>query len=216
MFITEVHEAARRALLRAKIHLDPGGRARLPTFPGKSRLGSSAWAPALALADHLRPFPVEMLQWWAAQPTGHVVIGGQASTYQPGPVQVRRRTLINVARIAPLDILENETAVLSALGSLFDHLLGCNGGTEDLWLSEGGGLTPEWRRVGKRVSELFRLGYASEVAADSPRAYFAWGLALYCANRRALNLADPLLERLLHTTVMSSDFWSRHVYRPGS
>jgi hypothetical protein len=154
-----------------------------------------------------------MLQWWVTQPTGHVVIGGQTSAYQPGPVQVRGRTLINVVHITSLDVLKDEAAVLFALAGLFDHLLGCGGEAEGLWLSEGGGLTLEWRKVGKRILELFQLGYAPGAAAGSPRTYFAWGLALYCTDRRALNLADPLLERLLRTTVMSSGFWQRKVIR---
>ncbi len=205
----ETHKAIRRALLRDKIHLEPGSRARLPTSLGESPLGRDAWAPARKLADLLRPFPAEMLRWWSNQPTGHAVIGRNTSRYQPGPVQIRRRTLTNVAFISPLDLIDDRSAVLATLASLFDHLLGCGGNPAGRWLSEGGGITAEWRKVGERIAEFFQLEYAPEEATRSPRAYFAWGLALYCTDRRQLNVIDPLLERLLHTTIMSGRFWRK-------
>ncbi|MCD6291060.1 MAG: hypothetical protein J7M34_11200 [Anaerolineae bacterium] len=203
------HAAAQRAILRVKIHLAPNAQARLPTAFRERRVGRNAWAPARALADLLKPLPTEMLRWWEAQPTGHVLIGGRLSAYRPGPVQVKNRTLVNVAHVAPVDIAENRAAVWAALAGLFDHLLGCAGAPEGTWLSEGGGVSPEWQVVGRRIIELFQLGYAPGEASRSPRAYFAWGIALYCTSRRDLNVVDPLLERLLHTTVLSASFWKR-------
>ena len=213
MSITGRLTPACRALLRNKIHLDPGSRARLPTSLGENQLGRNAWTPALKLADRLRIFPPEMLEWWAAQPTGHVVIGGRISTYQPGPTPIGRRTLVNVACIAPFDLFHNEVAVFSTLAMLFDHLLGCNGESPSSWLSEGGGITPEWQSVGERIQASYALGYAPPTVTSS-RAYFAWGIATYCTDRRQLNLTDPVLERLLHTTVMSSLFWQKTTPRP--
>ncbi len=209
MSILDRRETVRRALLREKIHLDPGGRAHLPTSLSEGQLGRSAWAAALALADRLQIFPCEMLAWWAEQPTGHAVIGGGISAYQPGPAQIGHRALVNVVRIAPFDLLQNEAAVFTALAGLFDHLLGCNGQPAGPWLSEGGGLTSEWQAMGKRIRGSYELGYAPS-SITSPRAYFAWGIATYCTDRRQLNLTDPVLERLLHTTVMSPLFWQKN------
>jgi len=205
----DAHATVRRALLREKIHLKPGDPTRLTIPFEESLLGRSTWAPARALANLLKPLPVEMLQWWLAQPTGHAVIGGRSSFYQPGPVEIKRRTLVNVVSVAPLDIMKDRAAVWSALGGLFDHLLGCGGNPHGLWLSEGGGVTPAWKDVGERVQEFFHLGYAPEEATQSPRAYFAWGFAMYLTRRRELNVIDPLLERLLRTTVMDGRFWRR-------
>ncbi|MCS7220178.1 MAG: hypothetical protein RML36_03685 [Anaerolineae bacterium] len=206
--IVDQRERACRALLRDKIHLDLESRTRLPILPSKSPLGRSAWAPALKLADRLQIFPSELLDWWAVQPTGHVVIGSGVSTYQPGPAQIGRRVLVNVVRIALLDLIHNEAAIFSALARLFDHLLGCNGEPAGLWLSEGGGCTPEWQAVGRRIQASYALGYAPSIVI-SPRDYFAWGIAIYCTDRRQLNLADPVLERLLRATVMNSSFWQK-------
>jgi hypothetical protein len=161
----------------------------------------------VALADLLLPFPAEMLTWWAAEPTGHVLIGDVSSVYQLGPTQVRGRSLTNVAWIALRDLSHAHVAVFSALANLFDHLLGCSGEMEGAWLSEGGGITLRWQEVGQRVSKLSWLGYAPHGTAGSPRDYFAWGIALYCTDRRALNVADPRIERLLRTTVMNGEFW---------
>lgn len=211
MLTTERRELARRALLRDKIHLDLEGRARLSTLLNEGPLGRSAWTPALKLGDRLQVFPGELLEWWAAQPTGHVVIGSRVSMYQPGPTRIGRRMLVNVVRIAPLDLIHNEAAIFSALAGLFDHLLGCNGEPTGPWLSEGGGLTPDWQAVGQRIQASYALGYAPSTVTSS-RAYFAWGIATYCTDRRQLNRTDPVLERLLHTTVMSSLFWRKPPY----
>ncbi len=215
MTTADAHAAARRSLLRDKIHLEPGGRAALSGSLDGTRLGRSAWAPARALADLLKPLPAEMLRWWALQPTGHAVIGGRSSYYQPGPFPLKRRTLMNVAHISPLHLARDRAAVWSALAGLFDHLLGCRGDAEGLWLSEGGGLSPPWQDVGRRIQESFQLGYAPEEAARSPRAYFAWGFAMYCTRRRELNVIDPLLERLFRTTILDARFWRRVSPRGG-
>ena len=58
------------------------------------------------------------------------------------------------------------------------------------------------------MRELFPLGYGFDKAAcREAQSYFARSVALYLHDRRALNVADPQIERLLRTTVFSGAFW---------
>ncbi len=198
----DAHAAVRRALLREKIHLARIAAPRRAPGSSFARAGQSAWSLALAFASRLSVFPAALLQWWLSQPTGHAVIGGENSFYQVGACAVRRRVLVNVVWIAPADLQGDRGRVYAALASLFDHLLGCGGAATGAWLSEGGGIDPGWQRVGQRILETFRLGYAPPAHASTPRAYFAWAVALYCTDRQALTTADPLIARLLRTTLM--------------
>lgn len=198
-------DAALRALTQAKLHLEPGALARVPT--SVSERFDNPWAPMKALQRRLRPFPVGLLRFWAAQERGHVLIGRRDRGYVPGPQRCGKRTLDGVAYVALADLAAANDRPLVLIGLLLDHLLGCRGG-EGAWLSEGGGITPRWREVGRQVHELFELGYGqSEAAQHDPHIYFAEGLAAYCRDRRALNVADPLLERLLRRTIMNEAFW---------
>lgn len=202
-------EVLRRAILRERIHLDRGQRNDLRAAVEAVGPKASVWTPARMLADRLAIFPEELLRWWLQQPTGHLVIGGKISRYVPGEQTVGRRALVNVAWIAPVDILRQRREALMAIASLLDHLLGCRGELGGTWLSEGGGYHPLWAEVGQRILKLHGLSYAPEPYSETPQAYFAWGVALYCTQRRELNLIDPLLERLLRETVMSPSFWRR-------
>jgi len=196
-----------RALTRAKLHLVPGALARVPT--ALSERFDNPWAPVEALKQQLRPFPTGLLRFWAAQERGHVLIGPQDRGYVPGPQQCGRRTLDGVAHVALADLAAANTRPLVLIGHLLDHLLGCHGAAGGPWLSDGGGITSRWQEVGRQIQELFALGYGqSEAAQRDPHAYFAEGLAAYCRDRRALNVADPLLERLLRRTIMNEAFWA--------
>ena len=111
--------------------------------------------------------------------------------------------------MALADLATGSRRSLVLVGYMLDHLLGCGGAADGAWLSDGGGIRPRWREVGGRLRELASLGYSvSESGAHGTHAYFAEGLAAYCHDRRQLNVADPLLERLLHGTVMSEAFWA--------
>jgi len=199
------HDAALRALTRAKLHLEPGALARVPT--SVSERFDNPWAAVKRLQQRLRPFPTGLLRFWAAQERGHVLIGSRDRGYVPGPQQCGRRMLDGVAHVALADLAAANDRPLVLIGLLLDHLLGCQGG-EGAWLSDGGGITPRWQEVGRQVHELFGLGYGqSEAAQRDPHFYFAEGLAAYCRDRRALNVADPLLERLLRRTIMNEAFW---------
>ena len=199
--------AALRALTRAKLHLVPGALARAPT--SLSERFDNPWAAVEALKRQLHPFPTGLLSFWAAQERGHVLIGARERGYVPGPQQCGQRALDGVAHVPLADLAAADARPLVLIGHLLDHLLGCHGAAEGAWLSEGGGITPRWREVGRQVRELFGLGYGqSEAAQRDPQVYFAEGLAAYCRERRGLNVADPLLERLLRRTVMSGAFWA--------
>jgi hypothetical protein len=199
--------AALRALTRVKLHLVPGALEQVPT--AISEHFDSPWAPVEVFKQQLRPFPTGLLRFWAAQERGHVLIGPQDRDYMPGQQRCGQRMLDGVAHVALADLATANSRPLVLVGRLLDHLLGCRGAADGAWLSDGGGITPRWQEVGQRVQELFALGYGqSEAAQHDPHAYFAEGLAAYCIDRRALNVADPLLERLLHRTVMNEGFWA--------
>jgi hypothetical protein len=95
------------------------------------------------------------------------------------------------------------------VANLLDHLLGSDGRDGGPWLSEGSGRSPAWQEVAERLQRQFHLGYGPEEIQDRPQAYFAWGLRTYLTDRQALNVLDPGLERLLRTTIMDSQFWTK-------
>lgn len=137
-----------------------------------------------------------------------VVVSGESS-YLPGPAAVHGRTLTNVAFISVEDLALDNEKPLHVVGHLLDHHLGCGGDPEGRWLSEGGGVTPAWQEAGSRLPEIFALGYALDaVAGANVRDYFAQSLALYCWDRRRLNVADPQIERWLRHTLWDEAFWS--------
>ncbi len=166
------------------------------------------WAPLDDLSRQLRILPVGLIGFWLAQPGGHVIITHTPSRYDPGSQTVERQVLHNVAYIRLSDLASAPLEALATVGHLLDHLLGSGGATEEPWLSEGGGVNLTLRQVGQRVRALFALGYGFDQAAcGDVRSYFARSLALYLHDRRALNIADPQIERLLRTTILSGAFW---------
>jgi hypothetical protein len=139
---------------------------------------------------------------------GFVAVCTGDSYYRPGPVTVRNSLLHNVAFVAIEDLARENERPLHVLGHLIDHYLGCSGKDAGPWLSEGGGVYPLWQQAGSRVSRLFALGYAvDEVAQSSVRDYFAQSLALYCRDRERLNVADPQIDKWLHSTLWTAAFW---------
>jgi hypothetical protein len=198
---------ALRTLTRAKLHMLPGALAQVPATV--SRRFASLWSPIEALAELLRPLPAGLLCFWAEQPRGHVLVGPRDGGYVPGPQQCGNRSLDCVAHVGLADLAADSSRPLLLVGHLLDHLLGCCGAADRAWLSEGGGISFRWQEVGRQVAELHSLGYGrSEMAQRDPRVYFAEGLAAWCRDRQALNVADPRLERLLARTVMSETYWA--------
>ena len=192
---TRAHVAALHRLLTDKLHVLPGARRRSP-----GELLS-------ALVDFFDPLPTSLLRWWAEHPRGHVVVSdADPDGYVAGPQAEGSNALENVVWLSA-ETAGNRSLLLAETAYLLDHLLGCHGETGGLWLSDGGGLTDAWRQVGQRLHKNFTLGYAPDAAAVDPHAYFSWGLTAYLLDPRTLNVIDPLLERLLRTTILSDDFW---------
>lgn len=199
-------EPALRALLRAKVHIRPNTVARLPSAQAQ-HLRSPLDLGRLVLQP-LKPCPPSMLQFWATHERGHVVVNPSEHAYQPAPQSVGQRLLEGVAWISARRLLA-DSQLVAPVANLLDHLLGSDGRGDGPWLSDGSARSPAWQEVAERLQRQFRLGYGPEETQDRPHAYFAWGLRTYLADRRALNVIDPGLERLLATTILSIQFWTK-------
>lgn len=192
----------------SKIHLTP----RLLEHCPRHVAGQfdSLWAPVEELAQRLHPLPTALVQFLTYTPRGHIVLTARVSSYEAGTQSLRRQELEAVASISLIDLLEEPLRTLHMVSHLLDHLLGCQGAPQGGWLSDGHGLSPPWVEIGQQISELFELGYAmDEVAEASPRQYFARSVAWYIQDRRRLNVADPLIERLLRRTLFNENFCRR-------
>lgn len=196
---------AQRLLLQHKIHVAPNAYAASPK-PVQIQF-SSGWSAAIEAAQLLGALPEDALLWWAEQPRGHLLLTGAASGYVDGAV-IGEAEVEGVAQI-PLEWLTGDVGVaLTALLRPLDHLLGCGGAAEGVWLSQGGGVTPRWQRIGAQIARLFALGYGeSEQSRRDHRVYLAEGLALALTDRHRLNCNDPKLERLLADSFLSPGFW---------
>ncbi|MDW8318157.1 MAG: hypothetical protein RMN53_09990 [Anaerolineae bacterium] len=200
-------QTALQAILRAKVHVQKGTLAALPTAEA-DRLRSPLDLGRRALWP-LRRCPAALLWFWAEHPRGHLVIGPRQEGYRPGLQPVGRQPLDGVAWVPARALTAQEVQLPLPVAHLLDHLLGSDGAPEGPWLSEGGGRSPAWQEVGRRLQRQFSLGYAPAEATAEPRAYFAWGLRSFLADPVALNTVDPGLERLLRTTLCSDEFWAR-------
>ncbi len=189
-----------------RLHVAP--RALDLSPPEAQRCFASVWAPLEVLSLRLKGLPTGLVRFWLRQPAGHVVVTHLTSRYEPGEHLLKHDVLCNVAYVGLPDLAQGSPDALVPVGHLLDHLLGNAGAGQGLWLSAGGGTSPALQEVGTRVAELFPLGHGFDAQARADvRAYFARSLALYWHDRRALNAADPLLERLLRTTLCADAFW---------
>lgn len=195
-----------RALLRDKIHVQPGALARLPS-PEAARLRSPLDLGRLLLAP-LGHAPLELLDFWMKHPRGHAVINPQRHEYVPGDQPVGRRRYDGVAWVAARRVLA-EPGLAAPLAGLLDHLLGSDGQQDGPRLSDGAGRNAAWAEVGQRLQRQFDLGYAPPEVAAAPGLYFAWGIRAFLSDPAALSVVDPGLERLLRTTLFDSRFWQR-------
>ncbi len=168
------------------------------------------WSPLDIALAKLQPLPTGLVRFWLQQPGGHVVITHLSSRYEPGDGLLKRHSLHNVAYVGLSDLAQDSLEALVPIGHLLDHLLGNGGALDGQWLSEGGGVDWGLRQLGARVAQLFPLSHGfDEAACNSVRSYFARSFALYVHDRRALNIADPLMEKLLRTQLLAAAFWKR-------
>ena len=167
-----------------------------------------AWAPIKILAQQVGCLPVALWEYLLSCTGGFVTICGGESRYVPGPATIRRQRVHNVAFVSVSDLAGDNEQPLHVLGHLIDHYLGCGGEANGDWLSEGGGVTPAWQQAGARLPRLFALGYGvDEIAESGVRDYFAQSLAIYCGDRRRLNVADPQIYRWFRSTLWNEAFW---------
>lgn len=189
-----------RALKRERMHVEP--RALEMSRPPVRSCFAHVWAPADLVLQRLAAWPPGLLAFWLAAPRGHIVFSAQPSAY-PATVTAGGILLPAAARLGLEDLARDPRPANEALARLMDHLLGSLAVEGGPWLSDGAGATPALRAVGERLHALARLGYGP----SEPHAYFAWAFTTYWHDRRALNAADPLVERLLRTTLCHPAFW---------
>jgi hypothetical protein len=200
-------------LKRDRFHVAP--RAVELSSVAAQRRYPQLWAPLQDLVSWLRPLPDGLLRFWLKQPGGHVVVTHLTSHYEPGEGRLKNATLRNVAHVSASDLAEDPIKALVPIGSLLDHLLGSAGAEEGVWLSQGGGVHDALQELGLRVVELFPLGHGFDEAARADiRSYLARSVALYLQDRRRLNAADPLMERLLRASLLSDNFWRSRRMEP--
>lgn len=193
-----------RALLREKVHVQSNVLARLPSTEAAAL--HSPLDLGRFLLTPLTAAPPDLLRFWSEHPRGHVVIAATQHGYTAGWQQAGRQRYEAVAWVAARRLL-HEPGLAAPLAALFDHLLGSDAATDGPRLSEGAGRNTSWGEVGQALAQQAALGYAPSSVAATPSAYFAWGLAAYLQDARALSVQDPGLERLLRTTVFSATFW---------
>jgi len=201
---------ALRQLITEKTYIERQALRLSP--PAVRRHYDHAWAPVQQLEKVLRPCPEGLLRWWAESPRGYLILTHLPSHYVEGSQVVREETVENVAYVCLNDLHRDPQIALQAVASLLDHLMGSNGVPKGGWLSDGTGVLPALEDIGQKVREYAALGYLEDIVGLSDsRGYFAASFAMYLSNRRDLNIADPRIEKLLHTTLLSESFWKRIV-----
>jgi len=200
-------DAVLRALWRDKMHVEP---ATLDLVPPSIRASyDHIWHPAQVLMAELRPLPLGLLGFWRDSPAGHLVFTHRPSCYRPGPQPWRDASLYGLCELSIIELREDPSHVMRVLFSLFDHLLGSEGLNEGAWLSDGAGATAPLRRLGVRLLHIYNLGHwQGAFPVRDPHAYLAYTWWLYLHDPRRLNAADPLMYKLLATTLMSQRFWA--------
>jgi hypothetical protein len=168
----------------------------------------SDWAPVERLAALLSRFPDAALRFLLLSPTGAFVISPEERHYVRGPQTLPMRVVENVGYVSAESLLGDGVAPLHVAAHLYDHLLGSGGAPEGPNLSDGAGISPAWNLVAKDVQRLFALGHNPDpICQRDPGEYFAQSLALYAIRPIELNVADPLMHKLLKRTFFSNTFW---------
>ncbi len=168
----------------------------------RSRFATPGQVMQATLA-YLRPLPPALIARWLAQEGGHIVIDHARHGFDQGPCAFRGRELSQVAWIRIDLLVADPITYLHPVGKLLAHILG--------WTSSPQPRTQAWRDLVQGVRRGFNAGYGRDQAArSSPIDYLAEGIAWYLVDRRAFNVADPRLEKLLRATVFNPS-WYRHL-----
>lgn len=188
--------------LHPRIHILPTTLAQSPgsvaaAFPLPSRL-------LAATEQLLAPLPAPLIDGWLAGEGGHIVIDADAHTFIPGPNQVHKRTLQDVAWVRASDLLDDPAAFLAPAGQLIHHLI------LDRWQLRRPPASTAWEQFWAGVLSCHRAGYAGtpEARADAGL-YLAEGIARWLVDRRSLNAQDPRLEKLLAATLFDAHFYQQ-------
>jgi hypothetical protein len=194
-------ESLLRALKRERLHVE--ARALDASPAAVRRHFDHVWAPADLLLARLADWPAGLARFWLAAPAGHIVFSAAPTVYLPEGLPWQDGYLPAVARLSLRDVLADMHHVLETVAHLLDHLCGCLGDPQGPWLADGAGADAGLQALGAQVAALARLGYGPA----EPRAYLAWAWTGYWCDRQALNAADPLVERLLRTTLADDSWW---------
>jgi hypothetical protein len=190
---------------RDQMHTDPQAYDLAP--PAVRNVLQSLWEPAQRMRRHLAALPEGLLTLWLASGRGHLVFANLPSAYVPGRQEWRGQNLDGVCSVSVRDLVEEPYAALTAVGDMVDHLLGSYAETAGPWFADGTGATPALQEAALRFGQIQALGYAEPLlGAGTPRAYFSRSWGLYLTEPRRLEVADPLIYRLLHT-LMTEGIW---------
>ncbi len=189
------------SLLTPRVHIGVHVLARAPEAV-RSRFATPGQVMQGTLA-YLHRLPPALIARWLAQKGGHIVIDDARHGFEQGPCTFRGRELVQVAWTRIDLLVTDPITYLHPVGKLLAHILG--------WASTPQPQTQAWRDLVQGVQRGFDAGYGRSLAAQSsPLDYLAEGIAWYLVNRRALNVADPRLEKLLRATVFNPS-WYRHL-----
>jgi len=205
--MADSHTSVLRALWRDKMHVEP---AALDLVPASIRATyDHILQPAEILMADLQALPLGLLLFWKDCSPGHLVFTHRPSRYRPGPQPWRDGALDGLCELSIVELRQDRASVFRALFNLLDHLLGSCGASDGAWLSDGAGVTADLRRLGERLARIYALGHwRGEFPALDAHDYLAHAWWLYIDDPRRLNTADPLVHRLLSTTLMDEGFWA--------
>lgn len=198
-------EAVLRALWRDKMHVEPAALDLIP--PSVRATYDHIWQPAEMLMVDLQVLPLGLLAFWRDAAPGHLVFTHRPSAYRPGLHPWRDTTLDGLCEISVIDLRQDKGRAMRACFNLLDHLLGSGGASGGPWLSDRAGVTAGLRALGQRLARLYGLGHwRGEFAAQDAHDYLAHAWWLYTHDPRRLNTVDPLVYRLLASTLMNEQW----------
>jgi hypothetical protein len=210
--------STRQALLRE-------ARRRKKLYPSTAALQlAGLWFPGPNPTQALRRaldqvvafLPAGLLERFVTHPAGYVIVVPQVppglpprtSCYLEGEVPIEGQVFRNVACVLGQDLGWGSGVAQHELTHLLDHLLGSDGQPEGICLSEGGGVTPALRELGRQLQVL----YQDRPPGDyrdwiGPRGYLARAAQCYCVRPAALQEEDPAMYHFLDDVLLAEAFW---------